>query len=66
RDGAVAPGAVVARGLRPGDAPGELTALLAVGDCRPGACRATARVTVRRIALRRDGTGWRVAGSRRP
>ncbi|MBA8949327.1 protein kinase [Actinomadura namibiensis] len=66
RDGAAASGAVVARGLRPGDAPGELTALLAVGDCRPGACRATARVTVRRIALRRDGTGWRVAGSRRP
>jgi predicted Ser/Thr protein kinase len=64
RDPAVASGTPVELGVRAGDGPQGLTALVAVGDCK-GACTDKDPISFHRLLLRRSGGGWAVASSQR-
>ncbi|MFB4299877.1 serine/threonine protein kinase [Actinomadura sp. NTSP31] len=63
-DPSVASGTPVEVGLRSGDRPGTLSALVAVGDCK-GACTDKDPISFRRLLLQRSGGTWKVTSSER-
>ncbi|GAA2457511.1 hypothetical protein GCM10010191_91580 [Actinomadura vinacea] len=66
RDKAVTSGTLVESALRPGGSAGELNALVTVGECAKGACKATDKVAVyRMVAQRRSDGAWQVAKTQR-
>ncbi|MEU5878088.1 serine/threonine-protein kinase [Spirillospora sp. NPDC047279] len=65
RDKVVAGGSLMEAGLRPGGAPGQVIALVSVGDCTRGSCKASDAVSVYRLVLSRSGGGWQVGRSER-
>ncbi|GAA2162810.1 serine/threonine protein kinase [Actinomadura napierensis] len=63
-DPSVVSGTPVEVGLRSGDRPGTLAALVAVGDCK-GACTDKDPISFRRLLLQRSGGTWKVTSSER-
>jgi hypothetical protein len=62
RDPAVARGTPLEVGLRAGGTRNEMAALVLVGECK-GGCTDGDAVAVRRLLLRRAGSGWKVERS---
>ncbi|WP_242901375.1 serine/threonine-protein kinase [Actinomadura terrae] len=63
RDPSLAPVTPVEEGLRAGPSPDQAVVLVTVGECARGTCDDKARVSFRRLILRRDGSAWKVVAA---